>query len=81
LRMEGMPILAIKKSITPRKGPTRITASEIHLLAGVFSRSRDRTPRGLEGLLSSGRFSESVATRESEEVSAGAVISFMSLGL
>jgi hypothetical protein len=31
--------------------------------------------------LSSGRFSESVATRESEEVSAGAVISFMSLAL
>ena len=32
--MEGTPILAMKKSMTPRKGPTRITANAIHLLAG-----------------------------------------------
>ena len=79
--MEGIPILAIKKSITPRNGPTRIIASEIHLLAGAFFCSLSRTRGGLEGLLSSGsnRFSDSVATPESEEVSAGAVISFMSV--
>src|SRR6202043_3250269 len=34
VRMEGTPILAIKKSMTPRNGPTRMTARAIHLLAG-----------------------------------------------
>jgi hypothetical protein len=81
--MEGNPILAIKKSITPRNGPTRIIASEIHLLAGVFFCSPNRTRGGLEGLLSSGsnRFGKSVATPESEEVLAAAVISFISVVL
>ena len=67
--MEGIPILAIKKSITPRNGPTRIIASEIHLLAGVFFWTPDRTRRGLGRALNSGsnRFSESVAAPESEE--------------
>jgi hypothetical protein len=81
--MVGTPILAIKKSITPRNGPTRITASEIHLLASAFSWTSDRTRRGFEGLLSSdsNRFSEGVAALASGEAFAGAVTSFMSFAL
>jgi hypothetical protein len=50
-------------------------------LTGVLFCSPNRTRRVLEDLLSSGsnRFSESVATPESAEGSAGAVISFMSV--
>src|ERR1700741_3026649 len=82
VRIEGMPILAIKKSITPRNGPIRMTANAIHLFAGSLLRGAsgarrrfERDPEDPDSI----RFNKSVATPESGGGAAAAIDNFISM--
>src|ERR1700730_9226439 len=80
VRMEGTPILAIKKSMTPRNGPTRMTARAIHLLVGSrWERASGGVRRWFERVsdLGSNRFNESLAIPESEGRVGAAIDSFI----
>src|SRR5580693_2396224 len=79
VRIEGTPILAIKKSITPRNGPTRMTASATHLLAGSRLGDARGARRRLEMKAASGLklFNDSVDAAESEGAAVGAIDNFI----
>src|SRR5271155_3827625 len=80
-RMEGTPILAIKKSMTPRNGPTRMIASAIHLLVGSLLGRTTGARRSFTRVSDpdSNSFNESAATPESEGVAVAAIDSFITV--
>src|SRR5208282_6111367 len=78
-RIEGTPILAMKKSMTPRKGPTRITANAIHLFAGSLVRGAILARRCEENAACPGAipFNEIAATLGSAVVGDVAIENFI----
>src|SRR6202035_5120527 len=78
-RMEGTPMLAMKKSMTPRRGPTRIMAKAIHLFTGAFTSFAVARGCRLDETAGFNRLRESTEPLESERTVPETVERFMRL--